>query len=107
MASPDRDRDRTTVRRALTAGVGLWVGISAVVLPMVIRAGGEGSAGVVVVAIAMVAGSLLASAWLLLAACLDLVAGEPPGRRRTIWTVVLILFTFASPLLVVGAQAAR
>lgn len=95
------------MRRALVAGTALWVGLGAVLVAVVVRAGGDGGAGVVAVMSALVAGSLLASAWLLLAAALDLVAGEPPGRRRTIWTVAVIVFTFASPLLVAGAQAAR
>ncbi len=95
------------MRRALTAGTALWVGLGAVLIGAVVRAGGDGAAGAVALTIALVAGSLLASAWLLLAATLDLVAGEPPGRRRTLWTVALIVFTFASPLLVAAAQAAR
>lgn len=101
------ERDRTTVRRALVAGMTLWVGAATALLWVVIRAGGDGAAGVVAVMVALVAGSLLSSSWLLLAATLDLVAGDPPGRRRAVWTVAVIVFTFASPLLVAGAQAAR
>lgn len=95
------------MRRALLAGVALWVGGSAVLVAVVVRAGGDGAAGVVAVMVALVAGSMLSSAWLLLAATLDLVAGEPPGRRRVLWTVGVLLFAFASPLLVAGAQAVR
>lgn len=95
------------MRRALLAGVALWVVGGAVLVAVVVRAGGDGAAGVVAVMVALVAGSLLASAWLLLAATLDLVAGEPPGRRRVLWTVGVLLFAFVSPLLVAGAQAVR
>lgn len=95
------------MRRALAAGLVLWVAMASVLVGAVVRSGGDGAAGVVAVLAALVAGSLLSSAWLLLAAALDLAAGEPPSRRRTLWTVAVILFTFASPLLVAGAQAAR
>ncbi|HVM00924.1 MAG TPA: hypothetical protein VM324_16665 [Egibacteraceae bacterium] len=102
-----RDRDRTTVRRALAAGAAVWLAVGTVLVTIVVRAGGDGAAGLAAVFLALVSGAVVASGWLLLAAALDLLAGEPPGRRRVLWTVGVLLFTFSSPLLVVAAQAAR
>lgn len=100
-------RDRTTVRRALRAGVVVWVLTGVPLVAVVAGAEGDGAAGLVAVMMGLVVGSVVASAWLMLAAALDLLAHERPGRRRVLWTVGVVVFTFASPLLVVAAQAAR
>lgn len=100
-------RDTTTVRRALSAGALVWLGLGAALVAAVVRAGGGGGAGLVAVMAALVGGALVASAWLLLSATLDLIAEQPPGPWRVRWTVAVVLFTFASPLLVMGAQTAR
>lgn len=104
---PPADRDRTTVRRALAAGAGVWAVLATVLVVLIMRAGGDGTAGFAAVVSALVVGSVVASAWLLLAALLDLLAGHTPGRYRVGWTVGVLVFTFFSPLLVLGAQAAR
>lgn len=100
-------RDRTTVRRALGAGLLVWICTGAALVAVVIGAGGDGAAGLVAVSMGLVVGSVIASAWLMLAAALDLLADHPPSRRRALWTVGVVVFTFATPLLVVAAQAAR
>jgi hypothetical protein len=103
----DARRDAVTIRRGLRAGAVVWVALGAVFTTVVIRAGGDGAAGLAAVMLGLTAGSLVASGWLLLAALLDLLAGARVGRRRVIVTAAVVLFAFASPMLVVGAQAAR
>lgn len=101
------DRERTTVRRGLVAGALVGVVTGSPLVVTVVRAGGDGATGLVAVMMGLVAGAVVASAWLVLAAVLDLLAGEPPGRRRALWTVGVVVFTLASPMLIVAAQAAR
>ena len=101
------DRERTTVRRGLVAGGVVWAVTAGPLVVVVVRAGGDGAAGLVAVMMGLVAGSVAASAWLMLAAALDLLAGETPGRRRALWTVGVVVFALASPMLIVAAQAAR
>lgn len=98
------ERDRTTVRRALLAGaltstvIGLPLLVSAVV-------GGQGGAvALATVLLGLTLGGLVASAWLLLAGILDVMAGERPGLRRMVWTAALVGVTLVSPLLLVAAR---
>ncbi|HUH08838.1 MAG TPA: hypothetical protein VML96_13640 [Egibacteraceae bacterium] len=95
-------RDATTVRRALTAGALSWALITGALSVVGVAGGGGlraiGSAAV----IALVLGSSIASAWLLLAAGLDLVAGEQLSRRRGAWTIGVVLFALLSPLLMLA-----
>lgn len=107
MAPARNDRDVITVRRALVAGGGVWAVGGLALVGVVLAAGGDGAAGLAAALLALVCGALVASGWLLLAALLDLVAGARISRRRTVITAAVVLFTFASPMLVVGAQAAR
>ena len=98
-----RERDRTTVRRACKAG-----GVTALLVVgmlLVLTLLGSGPGGAVVVSAAIAVGSLVAAAWLLLAGLLDVFAGEPPGRRRLVWTVGAVLVAMLGPFLLIGAAA--
>lgn len=101
------DREARTVRRGLAAGGVVWLTGSAVLVAVTVAAGGSGRDGLTAVLAALVGGAVTASGWLLLAAWLDLVAEEPPGRRRVVWTVAVVAFTFVSPLLVLGVHGGR
>jgi hypothetical protein len=46
----------------------------------------------------------VASGWLILALFLDVLADQRATRRRLAWTAGVVLFTMASPMLVLGAQ---
>jgi hypothetical protein len=102
-ARPDRDRDRETVRRALRAGGLTWAVVGGLLVASVLYAGGDGRAGLAAVLLGMVFGGMVASGWLLVAAGLDLLADEPPSRRRAAWTVAVVVATMLSPVLVLGA----
>jgi hypothetical protein len=102
-AQATADRDRTMVRRALTAGGIMWALIGAPLMIAVIVGGGTGQAGLATLFLGLTFGGLVASAWLLVGTLLDLLAGEVPGRRRIVWIAVVLGFTFASPLLVAAA----
>lgn len=102
--STSTDRDRETVRRALRAGTAVWLALSAVLVAVTALLGGTGRQGAVVVTLALVVGTLVTAAWLLLAAGLDLATGAFPSRRRALWTIAATLVAAASPVLVLGAQ---
>jgi hypothetical protein len=97
-------RDRRVVKRALVAGGVVWAVLAGVLLTFVILGGGSGRAGATVVLLALCFGSATASVWLLLALATDALAGERVGPGRLAWTVATVLFTFVSPMLVLGAQ---
>ena len=59
--------------------------------------------GGAVIASVIAAFGLVAAAWLLLAALLDVLAGHPPDRRRTLWTIGMTLLAMLGPFLVLGA----
>lgn len=96
-------RDARVVRRALGAGGLVWAVLGLPLLALVVVRGGRGDEGFLVVALTLVLGAIVASGWLLLAAALDLLAGESPGRRRVAWTIGVVAFTLLSPLLAAGA----
>jgi hypothetical protein len=100
----DPARDATTVRRALVAGAAVWGLVALGLLVAAVVQGGGGRAWLTGVMIGLVLGSAASAGWLLLAAALDVLAGERPGRRRLVWTFGLAAFTFLSPALVLGAQ---
>ena len=94
------DRNRVTVRRAFRVG-----GVAAVLaggLMAVFAARGQASGGAVIASF-IAAFGLFSAAWLLLAALLDVVAGQPPDRRRTLWTIAATLLAMLGPFLVLGA----
>lgn len=95
------DRERRTVRRALVAGGATWLGLG-LLLGLRLAPGG-GEARLVGVLLAMIVAGLVASGWLLLALLLDLVTDQPIGRGRLAWTAALVVFTIASPMLLLGA----
>lgn len=101
------ERDRTTVRRALRAG-GVAGGAVTVALVVAALATAPATAAAALFAGITVA-ALVGGGWLLLAAILDIVAGEAPGAGRWAWTVMALVVTFLGPFLVLGAltQAAR
>lgn len=92
---PDgRDRDRETVRRALRAG-----GAGAVVAALGLLLALPPAPAVVG---AVTVGALVSSGWLLLAAALDVLAGQRPGTRRWAWTALAVGLALLGPLLFVG-----
>lgn len=103
-ASPGRSRDARVARRGLTAGGVVWAGLSVLLVGVTVSAGGTGRDGLVAVLAALVAGAATASGWLLLAALLDVLADEPPGRGRVALTAAVLALAVVSPLLVVGAH---
>lgn len=92
------------VRRAMIAGGITWAVLGLPLFTAVIVGGGDGRAGLATLLLALVFGGVIASAWLLVGTLLDLLAGEVPGRRRIVWMVLILGFTFISPLLVAGAE---
>lgn len=101
------DRDARIVRRALLAGLLTWTLLAAALLVPVVVSGLGGRAGLTVVMLALCFGAAVTSGWLVLALVLDLFADEQVGWRRLTWTVSVVLFTLASPMLVLGAQGPR
>ncbi|MPZ89144.1 MAG: hypothetical protein GEU81_13970 [Nitriliruptorales bacterium] len=101
---PPADRDRTMVRRALIAGGITWAALGLPLFTAVLVGGGGGRAGLATLLLALTFGGAAASAWLLVGTLLDLLAGEAPGRQRIVWMVLILSFTFVSPLLVAGAE---
>jgi hypothetical protein len=97
------DRDRRVLRRAAVAGGGAWALLSAALLlgALATRAGVRGV--LLALTFGLTVGALVAAAWLVLAAVLDVVAGHPPGAGRLAWTVGVALFALASPVFVVAA----
>jgi hypothetical protein len=90
------------VRRALKGGSGVAL-LAGGGLAWCFGAAGGVSTGVVGAMLGLVAGLVVASAWLLLAVALDLLAGAPPDRRRILWTAALTFAALASPILVLAA----
>lgn len=101
------DRERTTVRRALVAGAvaGLAVGVPLTVA--VVLGDGTGAALLAVSLLALSAGGVVATGWLLLAAGLDLRSGAGVGRRRVVWTVAVATSTFVAQVLAAAAASLR
>ena len=96
------DRNRTTVRRALRAGT--VVGAIIFVLGVVLT--GDGGIELpIVIMTALTAATFVNAAWLLVAYLLDVIAGDPPDRRRTVWTVVSVVAAMFGPFLLLGAVA--
>lgn len=96
-------RDRTTVRRALLAGTVAWGVVSLPLLVAVAVRGGSGQVGLAVVLLGLTVAGLVASAWLLLAVLLDLLAGEPPSAARLLITAGVVLLTGVAPVLFLAA----
>ncbi len=96
-----RQRDRTTVRRALRAGAVAGGGVGGLLLVVAVasRAGIE---TVTAVMSGVAVGALVTAGWLLLAALLDVLAGDYPGRRRLLWTLGATVLALLGPFLVVG-----
>lgn len=101
-AARDHRRDRTTVRRALAAGAVMWALVGLPLLVAVVAGGGEGRAGVAVVLLGLTLGGAVATAWMLAATLLDLLAGGRPGVHRALWLIGTFLVTALLPVLVAG-----
>ena len=97
--SPPFDRNRTTVRRAVRAGGG---GAAVAAGLMLILAVQSKVAGGAVLAAAITGWGVITAAWLLLAALLDVLAGEPPNLRRVLWTVAATLVAMLAPFVLLG-----
>jgi hypothetical protein len=97
--TPDVDRNRTTVRRAVRAG--LVVGAVAAALMLVLAVQSKVSGGAVLAA-AITGWGVATAGWLLLAALLDVLAGEPPNLRRVLWTAAATLVAMLGPFLLLG-----
>lgn len=97
--TPAGDRNRTTVRRAVRAG---GVGAAVAAGLMLILALQDKVAGGAVLAAAITGWGVVAAAWLLLAALLDVLAGEPPNLRRVLWTVAATLVAMLAPFVLLG-----
>ncbi len=95
-----QDRDRTTVRRALRAG-GIVGGVLLVAGVAVTASLGAPFRAAAAAAIA--GGLFVAAGWLLLATLLDTLAGDPPDRRRTWWTVAMTALAMLGPFLLLSA----
>ena len=93
------DRNRVTVRRAVRAGLIAGGLGAAVMLALAVQGKVSGAA---VPAAAIAGWGVVASAWLLLAALLDVLAGEPPNLRRVVWTVVATLIAMLAPFVLLG-----
>jgi hypothetical protein len=97
---PGQDRDRRVVRRGFVAGGVVWVLVAG---PLAVAAGGDDRAVLVAVLLGLTFGAFAASGWLLVAAILDLWVGEPPARRRVVWTAAATLLALISPFLLLAA----
>ena len=93
------DRNRVTVRRALRAGAVAAFLAGGLMAVFAFRGQAAGGA---VIATFIAAFGLVSAAWLLLAALLDVVAGQPPDLRRTLWTIAATLLAMLGPFLVLG-----
>ncbi|GEM_PF-3202106 len=94
-------REARTLRRALLAGAVVWLAAGGALGVALAPAGGDASALGVLLGLALAL--VVASGWLLLAALLDLLAGQPVGRLRTAVTALLVLATVVVPLLIAAA----
>ena len=97
--APPLDRNRTTVRRAVRAGLIGAVVAAGLMLVLAVQSKVSGGA---VLAAAITGWGVLTAAWLLLAALLDVLAGEPPNLRRVLWTVGATLVAMLAPFLLLG-----
>ena len=107
-AAPDprMDRDRTTVRRALRAGLIAGVAVMLLLVPALLSDNSPG--GAVMLAAGIAAATLVTAAWLLLAGILDTIAGVRLSLRRALWTAGATVAALFGPFLLLGtlAQAA-
>ena len=94
------DRNRTTVRRALR-GAGV-VAVVVLVLGLILTSSADIPLRAVI-ATAIAAGLFVAAGWLLLSMLLDTFAGDPPDRRRTLWTVAVTTLAMLAPFLLLAA----
>ncbi len=101
------NRERTTVRRALGAGAVVALAVGAPLAVAVLVGGGTGAALLAVSLLALTAGGVVATGWLLLAAGLDLRSGAGVGRRRAAWTVGVATSTFVAQVLAAAAASLR
>lgn len=98
------ERDRVTVRKALRAGVVVAVAVTAVLGTFAASVGG----GVFASLLAGIGlGAFVMAGWLLLAAVLDILAGESPGTKRTVLTIGVTVVALLSPFLVLTALLSR
>ena len=95
------DRNRTTVRRGVRAGLVAGVGAMLLLVPTAFSDNFPG--GAVVLAAGIAAGTFVCAVWLLLAAVLDTVAGERVDTRRAIWTAAATVAALFGPFLLFGA----
>ena len=101
---PASERDRTTVRRGLRAGLVATLAVGLPLVGVTLLRQAE-LAGVALVS-AIVVGILVAAGWLLLAVLLDVWAGEFPGVRRAVITGVFAVLALLGPYVVLIAAAA-
>ena len=96
---PTDDRNRTTVRRALRGGGVVGVVVFGLALAFTASADIPLRA---IVATGIAAGLFITAGWLLLSMLLDNIAGQPPDRRRTIWTVAMTVLAMLAPFLLLS-----
>jgi MFS family permease len=96
-----RDRNRTTVRRAVRAG--LIAGAAAMLALVPAALADDGPGGAVILSAGIAAGTFVSAVWLLLAAILDTIAGERMSVRRALWTAVATVGAMFGPFLLFGA----
>jgi hypothetical protein len=94
------DRNRTTVRRALRAGLIAGVGVMVMLVPSSLSDNAPG--GAVVLSSGIAGGTLVTAVWLLLAAILDTFAGERISGRRALWTAAATVAALFGPFLLLG-----
>ena len=94
------DRNRTTLRRAFR-GAGV-AGVVVFVLGLVLTASADIPLRAVV-ATAIAVALFVAAGWLLLSMLLDTFAGDPPDRRRTLWTIAMTALAMFAPFLLLSA----
>jgi uncharacterized membrane protein YozB (DUF420 family) len=95
------DRNRTTVRRGVRAGLLVGVGVMLLLVPAALSDDGPG--GAVILSAGIAAGTFVAAVWLLLAAVLDTIAGERMNARRAVWTAATTVLALFGPFLLFGA----
>ncbi len=98
-------RDRRIVRRAFVAGGVVWSVLTVGFVTLAALSGQGPRTWTALGLLALLLGVMSATAWLLLAAMLDLVAGMRPSRRRLTWTAAMLLATIAMPILVLAAYS--
>lgn len=102
--TPHGPRDRTTIRRALIAGAVVWALVGGGLAALALADGLGARAAVANVVLGLPFGGVLATFWLWLANLLDVVAGEPPSRRRWLWALASTLgLAFVVPLLLAAS----